>query len=84
MIRPPWTKTLQTVYFISYAEALDQILPLVKEAGAELLICIGHICYSEMRDLVPKAKELGISVITGGHCNEFVAEILDANPRVIK
>jgi len=63
--------------FIAYEEALDQIVPMVKDEGAELLISIGHICYSEMISLVPKAKELGISVITGGHCNELVAEVDD-------
>ena len=63
--------------FISYAEALTEIVPQVKEDGAELLIVVGHICYYEMQALVPTAVELGISIIGGGHCNDLVAVTID-------
>jgi len=63
--------------FIPYETALDETVPAVKAEGAELLILIGHICYSEMLNLVPKAKELGIAMIGGGHCSEEVAEVTD-------
>ena len=63
--------------FIPYADALSEIVPQVKADGAELLIVVGHICYYEMKDLVPTAIELGISIIGGGHCNDLVGEIID-------
>jgi len=58
--------------FIPYAEALQAVVPQVKNKGAELLIVIGHICESEMEAIVPIASQLGISIITGGHCHELV------------
>ncbi|MFC1785778.1 bifunctional metallophosphatase/5'-nucleotidase [Candidatus Neomarinimicrobiota bacterium] len=55
--------------FIDYATALEYIVPKAKEDGAELLIVTGHICYPEIVDLVPTLINMGISVITGGHCH---------------
>jgi len=64
--------------FIDYATALEYIIPKVKEDGAELLIVTGHICYSEIVALVPTLADLGISVISGGHChNDLVGEIIN-------
>jgi 5'-nucleotidase/UDP-sugar diphosphatase len=60
--------------FISYDDALREIVPQVRRDGAELLIVVGHICYSEMLGLVQTAAELGIAVIGGGHCHELFAE----------
>lgn len=70
-------KNVADYNFISYETALDEIVPQVKKDGAELLIVVGHICSWEMRALVPKAKELGISILTGGHCHELVTELVD-------
>jgi len=64
--------------FIDYATALEEIVPKVKEDGAELLIVTGHICYSEIVTLMPTLTDLGISVIGGGHChNDLVGEIIN-------
>jgi len=63
--------------FISYQTALEEVVPQMKNEGAELIVVAGHICSHEMRALVPKAKALGISVIGGGHCHESVSEIVD-------
>lgn len=66
--------------FIDYDDALSEIAPKVKAEGAEIIITIGHICSNEMQSLVSTAITLGISVITGGHCNQLVAQI--ANDKV--
>ncbi|NOZ60988.1 MAG: bifunctional metallophosphatase/5'-nucleotidase [Calditrichaeota bacterium] len=58
--------------FIDYETALAEVVPEVKNAGAELLIVVGHICESEMRDLAHSASEMGITVLTGGHCRRTV------------
>jgi 2',3'-cyclic-nucleotide 2'-phosphodiesterase (5'-nucleotidase family) len=60
--------------FISYDMALMEIVPQVKGEGAELLIVVGHTCYSEMLELVQTAADLEIAVIGGGHCHELLAE----------
>ncbi|MCP4216263.1 MAG: bifunctional metallophosphatase/5'-nucleotidase [bacterium] len=58
--------------FIPYETALRELVPQVRDAGAEILIIVGHICTSEMVTLSSTASELGISVIGGGHCHEAV------------
>ena len=63
--------------FISYDTALGEIVPQVIGDGAELLIVIGHICRSEMEALAPYAAELGIAVISGGHCHELVNGLIN-------
>jgi 5'-nucleotidase/UDP-sugar diphosphatase len=62
--------------FISYRTALEDIVPQARADGAELLIVVGHICASDMRALAPAAAELGIALITGGHCNERVSTVV--------
>ena len=64
--------------FIEYSVALEEIIPNIKEDGAELLIVVGHICHPEMVALVPTLVDLGISAIGGGHChNDLVGEIIN-------
>ncbi len=64
--------------FIPYETALEEIIPQVKTAGAEILIVLGHICEPEMRQLMPFAAANGISLIAGGHCRNLVGEIINA------
>jgi len=63
--------------FIAYQEALAEVVPQAKADGAALLVVIGHICGNEMRTLAPRAAELGIAVIGGGHCHERVSSVVD-------
>jgi 2',3'-cyclic-nucleotide 2'-phosphodiesterase (5'-nucleotidase family) len=64
--------------FIEYSVALEEIVPNIKEDGAELLIVVGHICHPEMVALVPTLVDLEISAIGGGHChNDLVGEIIN-------
>ena len=63
--------------FIDYLTALEEFVPQVKLAGAELLIVIAHICYSEIIDLAPILIDMGISAIGGGHCHkEMIPQII--------
>lgn len=61
--------------FIPYAEALDEWVPQAWDAGAEVVVVLGHICHDEMTALVPTAQQLGVSVIGGGHCHQRVATV---------
>ncbi|MCA9733389.1 bifunctional metallophosphatase/5'-nucleotidase [candidate division KSB1 bacterium] len=63
--------------FIPYVTALEETVPQVKSAGAKIIIVLGHLCEPEMRQLVDPAKQLGISLITGGHCWELVSDVID-------
>lgn len=58
--------------FTSYADAINKYAPIVKAAGAEVIIIIGHIGESEMTLLASTAKELDISLICGGHTHQQV------------
>ncbi len=60
--------------FLPYAGALDRYVPQVKAAGAEVVIVLAHACGAEMRALAPQAKQLGVDVLTAGHCHEQIAE----------
>jgi 2',3'-cyclic-nucleotide 2'-phosphodiesterase (5'-nucleotidase family) len=63
--------------FMDYEDALEEIVPTIKADGAEILIIVGHICKWEMENLVSTAKEMGISVIGGGHCHELMVKKSD-------
>lgn len=63
--------------FTDYTTALKEVVPQVLAEGADLLILVAHICYFELIDLVPLARELGISILGGGHCNDLVGEMID-------
>ena len=66
---PKYTANLN---FISYEEALNEVVPKLKGAGAELLLIISHMGSSEMSYLAPIAKKYGIKLIAGGHSHEAV------------
>ncbi|MBL7120691.1 MAG: bifunctional metallophosphatase/5'-nucleotidase [Candidatus Marinimicrobia bacterium] len=61
--------------FIAYDEALEEYVPQIWAEGAEIILCIAHICEFEMMGMVLLAQELGISMIGGGHCHALVSEI---------
>ncbi|MBN2092441.1 bifunctional metallophosphatase/5'-nucleotidase [candidate division KSB1 bacterium] len=63
--------------FLPYEPVLEEYVPKVKAEGAELIMVLGHICEYELENLVPTAQRLGISIITGGHCNDKVAQVTD-------
>jgi len=56
--------------FQPYDETLAEYIPEIKSKGAELIIVIGHLCPSELVSLSNFAKELGVSIMLGGHCHE--------------
>ena len=52
--------------------ALREIVPLVKEEGAELIILVAHLTYTTIIDLAPSLTELGIYIAGGGHCHRKI------------
>jgi 2',3'-cyclic-nucleotide 2'-phosphodiesterase (5'-nucleotidase family) len=82
----PWTTFpayVEDYDFIGYQEALQEYVPQAWNAGADLIIVMAHICYQEMVPLLPTLRDLEVSVLTGGHCNEVVGEVRDGVALVI-
>ena len=64
MVFPQYVANLE---FQSYATALNDVVPELSDAGAELLIVIGHLTVSEVESIAGLCGSLGISLIGGGH-----------------
>ncbi|MFH1762969.1 MAG: bifunctional UDP-sugar hydrolase/5'-nucleotidase [Gemmatimonadota bacterium] len=82
----PWTTFptyVEDFDFIPYSDALLEWVPQAWGAGADLVIVMGHMCYDEMIPLLPTARSLGVSVLSGGHCNELVGEVRDGVALVV-
>ena len=63
--------------FLDYVTSLEEIVPKVKSDGAELIVLISHISYTELINLAPKLIDMGISVAGGGHCHrEMTPQII--------
>ncbi|KAA3663517.1 MAG: bifunctional metallophosphatase/5'-nucleotidase [Chloroflexi bacterium] len=60
--------------FIDYTTALREVVPQVKEEGADLILVPGHICRYELEQLANAVADLGIHLLGGGHCNELFAD----------
>jgi 2',3'-cyclic-nucleotide 2'-phosphodiesterase (5'-nucleotidase family) len=60
--------------FIDYEQALRQVVPQVRAAGADIILVPAHICQDELTALANKIKDLQIQMLGGGHCNELFAE----------
>ena len=63
--------------FTSYENAIVEYVPIVKDLGAEIIIVVGHIGESEMIQLAPVAKSLGVTLITGGHTHKYVNKTVE-------
>lgn len=71
---PTYVKSLD---FIPYITALKATVPQIKAEGAEVIIVTAHICSYELIALAPRASELGIAMIGGGHCHERFNQVVD-------
>lgn len=83
-IDTPWTTFpthVEDYEFIDYYSALNEYVPIVKEEGAEIVIVIGHICNSEITALANTLIDLGVSVVTGGHCRGDLSGRLISNSK---
>jgi 2',3'-cyclic-nucleotide 2'-phosphodiesterase (5'-nucleotidase family) len=61
--------------FIPYTDALNEYVPQVWAAGADLVLVVGNICQNEVNEVFPTARQLGVSMIGGGHCREAYSEV---------
>lgn len=63
--------------FFHYDTALKEAVPQARQAGADLILVVGHLCTTEIRSLVPLAQELAIPILFGGHCHEETNETVE-------
>ncbi|WP_420628399.1 bifunctional metallophosphatase/5'-nucleotidase [Candidatus Leptofilum sp.] len=64
--------------FLAYETALREVVPQVRETGAEMIVVPGHICQTSLEILAQNVSDLGIALLGGGHCNElFASEVND-------
>jgi 2',3'-cyclic-nucleotide 2'-phosphodiesterase (5'-nucleotidase family) len=63
--------------FIDYETALREMVPQVREAGAEIIVVPAHICQASLEILAKDVADLGIALMGGGHCNELFATELN-------
>lgn len=75
-------KNVAAFDFLPYADALARYAPQAQAAGAEALIALAHVCTAEMRSLAPRAGQLGVHVLTAGHCHEQAAEEVAGLPLI--
>jgi len=65
---------LTELVFIDYEQALRQVVPEVRAAGADIILVSGHVCQDELTALANQVQELKIQMLGGGHCNELFAD----------
>jgi len=63
--------------FIDYEEALREIVPEVREAGAEIIVVPTHICMDELISLVNAVSDLEITMFGSGHCHDLFSRQVD-------
>ncbi len=60
--------------FAPYVETLQQIVPEMREQGADVILVTSHLCNEELRYVAPKTKELGVTLFGGGHCHQTLSQ----------
>jgi 2',3'-cyclic-nucleotide 2'-phosphodiesterase (5'-nucleotidase family) len=65
--------TVASFDFIDYEDALREIVPQVRAAGAQIIVVPTHICRSDLNALAVSVSDLEISMFGGGHCHEHFA-----------
>jgi 2',3'-cyclic-nucleotide 2'-phosphodiesterase (5'-nucleotidase family) len=62
-------KHLEGLSFGDYVPALRQWVPLVRQAGAQIIIVQSHICPQDLTLLAEQVRDLQIALFQGGHCH---------------
>jgi len=63
--------------FLDYESVLQEYVPIVRRHGADIILVVGHVCSFEYERILGLSEELGIDLLTGGHCH---AEYLGGSP----
>ncbi len=60
--------------FAPYVQTLQQVVPEVRAAGADIILVPGHLCNEEVHYVAAKTKDLGITFLGGGHCHQTLSQ----------
>ncbi|HSQ16593.1 MAG TPA: bifunctional UDP-sugar hydrolase/5'-nucleotidase, partial [Anaerolineales bacterium] len=55
--------------FIDYQPALREVVPQMRQAGAQVILVIAHLCPDDLELLARQVDDLGIALMGGGHCH---------------
>jgi 2',3'-cyclic-nucleotide 2'-phosphodiesterase (5'-nucleotidase family) len=59
-------------YEMPYVEAMEEVVPQMQDAGADLILVASHLCGTDARVLAEEVD--GIDAIVGDHCAEVLEE----------
>ena len=60
---------IEGLVFADYTGVLEQVVPDVRDEGADVIVVVAHVCPDDLRGLVQVVSDLGVSVLAGGHCH---------------
>jgi 5'-nucleotidase/UDP-sugar diphosphatase len=72
-------RNISDLVFADYADTLADYVPEMREAGADIVIALTHICVNNLADLAFEADGL-VDAMFGGHCNAFTAARVNGIP----
>jgi 2',3'-cyclic-nucleotide 2'-phosphodiesterase/3'-nucleotidase len=70
-------KNTEDFDFLPYSQALTEVIPRARAAGADLIVVFSRLCRPDLMEFLPVAKQLGVSMVAGGFCGEAFAEVTD-------
>ncbi len=62
--------------FVDYAETLETYVPAMREAGADVIVVLAHVCVDELSTLARRDGSL-VDAMFGGHCHAYTAAMVD-------
>lgn len=65
--------------FAPYAATLNEYVPEMRAAGADVILVLGHVCVNELADLAFEVGDM-VDAMFGGHCNAFTAAEVNGIP----
>ncbi len=67
-------ENVKNLELMSYSDALNEVVPIVKNQGAELLILLAHASHSEMTTMRSTIRNHDISIVGCGHSHLYYLE----------
>ncbi len=61
---------------------LARVIPEVYQAGADVVVVIGHVCGAELRPIIARHPDWRLGFVGGGHCHRAALDQVFATPLV--
>jgi 2',3'-cyclic-nucleotide 2'-phosphodiesterase (5'-nucleotidase family) len=69
-------RNISDLEFTDYIEALQEFVPQMREAGAQIIIVTSHACFHELTPIAQEVPELVDAMFTG-HCNQYQSQTIN-------